>query len=60
MAASVGLSAVMFIRRDLRQRAAVEAELQQSRDMMQSMFDNIPAIVFLKDLQGGNHRQNCV
>jgi PAS domain S-box-containing protein len=52
LAGGVGLSAIVFIRKDLRLRAAVEAELHQSRDMMQSMFDNIPAIVFLKDLQG--------
>ena len=52
VAVCVGLFSFVFIRRDLRQRAAIEAELQQSRDMMQSMFDNIPAIIFLKDVAG--------
>ncbi|HSY17544.1 MAG TPA: CHASE3 domain-containing protein [Candidatus Acidoferrales bacterium] len=52
LAALVGLMAVMLIRKDLRKRARAEQELQESWRVLQSMMDNIPGIVFLKDLDG--------
>jgi PAS domain S-box-containing protein len=52
LASVIGLLAVMFIRKDLKQRALMEGELHKNRDMLQSILDNIPAMVFMKDLEG--------
>ena len=52
LAALVGLLAVLLIRKDLRKRARVEQEVKESWSVLQSMMDNIPGIVFLKDLDG--------
>lgn len=52
LASIIGLVAVIFIRKDLRLRTLMEEELHKGRDMLQSILDNIPAIVFLKDLEG--------
>jgi PAS domain S-box-containing protein len=52
LAALVGSMAVLLIRKDLRKRAQAERELQESWSVLQSMMDNIPGVVFLKDLEG--------
>lgn len=52
LAGGIGLAAVLLIRRDLQMRTRAERELRESRNVLQSMFDNIPAIITLKDLKG--------
>ena len=52
LACVVGLAAVTLIRKDLQKRAMAERALAESRAELQAMLDNIPAIVFLKDLAG--------
>jgi PAS domain S-box-containing protein len=56
----IGLVAMMVIQRDLRLREKVQDELRDSRAMLQSIMDNTPAVVFLKDKDGKylfvNHR----
>lgn len=52
LAGVVGLAAVVMIRKDLEKRTKVEQELLESRNLFESMLDNIPAIVFLKDVAG--------
>jgi len=60
LAGIVGLAALMIVRKDMRRRTRAECELEESRGVLQSMLDNIPAIVFIKDLEGRyvfvNHR----
>jgi PAS domain S-box-containing protein len=48
----VGVLAIMVIQRDLRQRERTEAALSENRALLQSILDNTPAVVFLKDLEG--------
>jgi len=52
LAGVVGFMAVVLIRRDLHRRALAEQDVKESRSVLQSMLDNIPGIVFLKDLEG--------
>jgi PAS domain S-box-containing protein len=52
LASVVGLAAVMLIHRDLKKRAQAEKDLKESRNELESMLDNFPAIIFLKDLEG--------
>ena len=52
LAIAVVLVAVTLIRRDLHLREQAELKLQESRALMESILDNTPAIVFLKDLDG--------
>jgi PAS domain S-box-containing protein len=49
---SSGLLALGALRRDLHRREQAERELQESRALMQSILDNTPAVVFLKDPDG--------
>lgn len=39
------------VRQDLRQRRAVESRLQQANRFLESLLENIPAMVFVKDAQ---------
>jgi PAS domain S-box-containing protein len=52
LACAAGLMAILFIRRDLKLRAQTGLELRESRAQLQSILDNTPAIIFLKDLEG--------
>jgi len=52
LACLVGLLAVVMIQRDLKKRGQAENELQKSRTLLQSILDNTPAVIFLKDLDG--------
>ena len=49
---TAGLLALGALRRDLRRREQAERDLQESRALMQSILDNTPAVVFLKDPDG--------
>lgn len=40
---------LLRIRRDLRQRRAVERRLESANQLLESLFENIPAMVFAKD-----------
>jgi len=51
-ACAVGVVAIFFIRRDLKLREQTGRELQESRAQLQSILDNMPAIIFLKDIEG--------
>ena len=51
-ACAVGLMAILFIRRDLKLREQARRELQESRAQLQSILENMPAIIFLKDVEG--------
>src|SRR6185312_5698349 len=52
LAGIVGLAALMLVRKDMRRRTQAERSLEESRGVLQSMLDNMPAIVFIKDLEG--------
>ena len=52
LACAIGLAAIVRIRRDLKLRGQAEMTLQESRARIQSVLDNMPAIIFLKDLEG--------
>jgi len=48
----VGGFAFLIVRQNLKAREAAEAELQKSRSQLQSILDNAPAVVFIKDRKG--------
>jgi PAS domain S-box-containing protein len=52
LAIGIGLLAVLIIQRDLRLRARTERDLLENQTLLESIMDHIPALVFLKDLQG--------
>ncbi len=52
LACTVGLLAILFIHRDLRRRERMNQELQESRALIQSILDHVPAIVYMKDIEG--------
>ncbi|HEX7653387.1 MAG TPA: CHASE3 domain-containing protein [Verrucomicrobiae bacterium] len=52
LAVIVGGISCRILCRDLRQRLFLAEELRRNQEMLQAILDNIPAMVFLKDLQG--------
>jgi len=52
MACILGLIAYLMTRRDLKLRAQTDLELQENRARLQSILDNMPAVIYLKDLEG--------
>ncbi|KAB0666017.1 PAS domain S-box protein [Oryzomonas japonica] len=42
----------LYIIRDITTRKRIETALKQSREMLQSIIDNVPALVYMKDLAG--------
>ncbi len=52
LAFAIGLGAVLMIRRDLGKRLRAESALEGNRVLLQSILDNIPAVVYIKDLEG--------
>ncbi|MDR3455842.1 MAG: CHASE3 domain-containing protein [Verrucomicrobiae bacterium] len=52
LAAVAGVMALLLIRKDLQKQARAEQEVKESGNVLQAMMDNIPGIVFMKDLQG--------
>ena len=52
LACVVGVVALILIRRDLRSREQAERQIEDGRALLQSIVDNTPAVVFLKDLEG--------
>jgi PAS domain S-box-containing protein len=52
LACAVGLLAVLVIRRDLRKRLRAEKKLHENRALLQSILDNIPAVVYIEDVEG--------
>jgi PAS domain S-box-containing protein len=52
LASVLGLIAFLMTRRDLRLREQTRLELQENRARLQSILDNMPANIFLKDLEG--------
>ncbi len=52
MACAIGLVAILLIHRDLKLRGRAEAEVQYTKAQLQSILDNTPAVVFLKDKAG--------
>jgi PAS domain S-box-containing protein len=51
-ACAIGLAAVLLIHRDLKLRASAEKEVQVTRAMLESILNNSPTVVFLKDEAG--------
>ena len=47
-----GLMAFIMIQRDLRLRDQLESELKRNEAMLESILDNTPSVIFLKDLDG--------
>lgn len=52
LACTIGLAAILLIRRDLKLRALAEKEVQATRTMLESILNNSPAVIFLKDKEG--------
>jgi PAS domain S-box-containing protein len=52
LASMIGLAAFFVGRHDLRLREQAKIKLMESEALMQSILDNIPALVFVKDLEG--------
>jgi PAS domain S-box-containing protein len=52
VACAAGLLVFFIIQHDLRQRYKMEMELKKNEALMESILDNTPAIIFLKDLAG--------
>jgi PAS domain S-box-containing protein len=52
LASVLGSIAFSMTRRDLKLREQTGLELQENRARLQSILDNMPAIIFLKDLEG--------
>ncbi len=52
LACMISVAAFLTARRDLRLRVRAERELKEGEALMQSILDNTPAIVFIKDLAG--------
>jgi len=52
IACAIGISAFLMARHGLHLREQAQRELSDSRNLMASILDNTPAIVFIKDLAG--------
>ncbi len=52
LASIIGLIAIVIIRRDLDKQKRTDAELLQHRTLMESMLDNVPGVVQMKDANG--------
>jgi PAS domain S-box-containing protein len=52
LASVLGWIAFSMTRRDLRLREQTGRELQENRARLQAILDNMPAIIYLKDLEG--------
>jgi len=52
LAVGLGILAILRIRRDLVLRAQAEQELEKNQNLLESILDHTPALVFLKDLEG--------
>lgn len=52
LAILIGLLAVAVVLHDLKLREQTRRELQESRNLLESILDHTPAIVFIKDLEG--------
>jgi len=52
LASVIGLIAIVIIRRDLEKQKRTDAELLQHRTLMESMLDNVPGVVQMKDANG--------
>jgi PAS domain S-box-containing protein len=58
LAAAAASGAAVFLLRAARQRKRLAAELESSRVLMQTVLDNVPASVYLMDLDGRMHFLN--
>ncbi|HKW30354.1 MAG TPA: PAS domain S-box protein [Verrucomicrobiae bacterium] len=60
LACIIGLAAILLIHRDLKLRSLAERELRTTRTTLESILNNSPTVVFLKDEEGRylfvNHR----
>ncbi len=52
LACVISIGAFFMTRHDLRLRAQAQLEAKESRDLMESILDNTPAIIFIKDMAG--------
>jgi len=52
LAVGLGMLAILRLRRDLDLRAQAEQELKNNQNLLESILDHTPALVFLKDLDG--------
>lgn len=52
LACVIGITAFVMARRGLRLQARMQAEAKQSQTLLESILDNLPASVFIKDLTG--------
>jgi len=52
LACVICLMAFLLIRQDLKLRRRAETDLQESQALLESIVDNTPAMIFLKDLAG--------
>ena len=52
LACGVVLLAFFIIQKDLRLRERTERDIKKSEGMLESILDNMPAVIFMKDLQG--------
>ncbi|MGC3960513.1 MAG: PAS domain-containing protein [Verrucomicrobiota bacterium] len=52
LAIALGLLGVILLLYDLKLRERAERELLESRSLLESILDNTPAVVFIKDLEG--------
>jgi PAS domain S-box-containing protein len=52
LACATGIAAFFRIRHDLRLRAQAQLETRESQALMESILDNTPAIIFIKDMGG--------
>jgi PAS domain S-box-containing protein len=52
LACAISLTALLVIRRDLKLRALAEKEVRATRTQLESILNNSPAVIFLKDVEG--------
>jgi PAS domain S-box-containing protein len=52
LACTIGLAAILLIHRDLRLRSLAEKEVQTTRTTFESILNNSPTVIFLKDGEG--------
>jgi PAS domain S-box-containing protein len=52
LACVIGIVAFFMTRRDLRLREQAQLKIKESQNLMESILDNTPAIIFIKDLMG--------
>jgi PAS domain S-box-containing protein len=52
LACVIGITAFFTTRHDLRLRAQAQLEAKESQALMESILDNTPAIIFIKDMAG--------